>query len=111
MSLIRGYFTSAAKATIWRVTGKSVYGDLTYSNMGSIKCTYTSNTQLQSDSDGREFKPSLAIFTSSSIAKKGDMVLIGTSQEAQPPSGAKEIRSIATAAPMFGPQDYDLFVS
>jgi len=110
MSTIRGLFTAAAKATIWRSGAEDFHGDTTYTRLAVIDCTYTSNTVLQSDAAGREFRPAFAIYTKSNIAKEGDLIIIGASNEAAPPEAAKEVRRIATAAPMFGTPDYDIFV-
>ncbi|MAF36356.1 hypothetical protein CL622_04530 [archaeon] len=111
MSLVRGYFANLDKATIWRASGIDVNGDSSYSIIGVVDCTHTTNTALQTDSKGREFRPAFAIYTKSPLAQEGDYILIGESTAVEPPTEARQVRRIATAAAMIGTPDYDIFVS
>ena len=111
MSFVRGFFSNIDKATVWRAGAVDVNGDSSYSKIGVIDCTHTTNTILQTDSAGREFRPAFAIYTKSPIVQEGDYILIGVSTAVEPPAEAKQVRRIATASPMFGTRDFDIFVS
>jgi hypothetical protein len=110
MSVVRGFFANITKATVWRSTSENFYGDTTYTRVSVIDCTYTSNTVLQSDASGREFMPAFAVYTKSAIVREGDYLLIGESNDTNPPPEANEVRRVSTASAMYGTPDYDIFV-
>lgn len=110
MSFVRGFFDNVAKATAWRQSAVDFHGDTSYTLVGVIDCTYTNATVVMADRRGREFKPSLKVHTSSPTVQEGDLLVIGKFSGVVPDENAKPVRIVSTASPMFGPQDFDIFV-
>lgn len=67
-----------------------------------IDCDYSAESKLVTDPNGEEFTTRQIIFTEADFVKRGDMILIGESAEANPvAAGAFMVRAITRDADTF----------
>lgn len=92
-----------AKATVWAKTGFDDWtGVETYAAPVLIDCDYSAESKVMTDADGEEFTTRQIIFTEADFVKRGDMILIGESAEANPvTAGAFVVRAVSRFADTF----------
>jgi hypothetical protein len=85
-----------AKATVWAKTGFDDWtGVETYGAPQTIDCDYSAESKVVTDPNGEEFTTRQIIFTEADFVKRGDMILIGESAEANPvTAGAFAVRAV-----------------
>lgn len=100
------------RVTRWRLTEGSRRDP--YSSEYALPLTYdcdfkNENKTVRAD-DGTEFIPKSAFLVNGpNDIIKGDRVILGESQLAQPPKGVEEVKQIITANPIRGIQKYLIY--
>lgn len=88
---------------MWTKTGFDDWSGVeTYAAPQVIACDYSAESRVVTDPDGEEFTTRQIIFTEADFIKRGDMILIGESAEANPiTAGAFAVRSVTRDADTF----------
>lgn len=94
-------FTS--KATHWALLSRSDWGGVqTFGAPSAFDCDYKAESVRMTNDRGVEFTTRQIVYTEKADIKQGDMLLIGTSTEANPvTAGAFEVRRVARYADTF----------
>jgi hypothetical protein len=100
-------------ATLWRLTGRADWtGARTFAAPVLFLCDYMRDQKMAVSDRGDEFVSKLTLFTSLPGVKQGDMVLIGSSGNADPvATDAEEVQAVVTYADTFnagGPEDFKI---
>lgn len=90
-------------ATLWARIGRDDRtGAVTYASPVTFACDYKAKAERMTDSTGVEFMTRQMIYTERNDIKRGDMVVIGASVEANPSTAkAFEVRSVTRFADTF----------
>lgn len=109
MSLAADLFRSQSTFTAWRKQRDGNGRDETYLQLGSFSCTWTNKPATVKTSDGREFTPSISIYTKTADIQRGDVIAIGSFTDLEPVDSAREVMDIRTDQPMLGTPDYNIY--
>lgn len=92
-----------AKATVWAKTGFDDWTSVeTYGAPVVIDCDYSAESAVMTDADGEQFTTRQIIFTEADFIKRGDMILIGESADANPvAAGAFAVRAVTRYSDSF----------
>jgi hypothetical protein len=92
-----------ATATLWVLLGRDDWtGAVTYGAPQEVLCDYSAKAERRTDSTGVEFTTRQILYTERSDIKRGDRILIGTSDALDPlAAGAPEVRSVQRYADTF----------
>ncbi|MCS3430032.1 hypothetical protein [Klebsiella sp. BIGb0407] len=100
-----------AKCTIWRYLGLAENGDASWSGPEIIMCDYQGGISAKIGSLGTEIVVKNTFWSEFSEAKKGDYILIGKSDIADPTeAGADEIMQVIRYADTFYRQADDFAI-
>lgn len=85
-----------ATATLWPLLGRDDWtGATLYGTPQAVACDYSAKAEHRTDSRGLEFVTRQVVYTERADIKPGDMLMIGTSTEADPlVAGASEVRAV-----------------
>jgi hypothetical protein len=101
-----------ATATLWVLLGRDDWtGAVTYGAPQAVLCDYSAKAERRTDSTGVEFTTRQIIYTERADIKRGDRILIGSSDALDPlAAGAPEVRSITRNADTFQREldDYEI---
>lgn len=98
-------------ATLWRLASRDEWGgQMAWAAPVLFLCDYAAESRRMVTSRGDEFTSRLLVYTSLAGVLQGDMILIGSSDAADPvAAGAQEVRAVDRWADTFkadGAQDY-----
>jgi len=92
-----------ATATLWVLLGRDDWtGAVTYGPPQAVACSYGAKAERRTDSLGVEFTTRQILYTERADIKRGDRILIGTSDALDPlAAGAPEVRSVVRTEDTF----------
>lgn len=93
MGILMDHRTEAM--TLWRITGQDMFNKATYSAPTPFNARYQDKEEVVVTTDGRQITSSTQIFTEDLALKIGDWVVLGTSVDAAPPVGARQIEMVS----------------
>lgn len=105
-------WANTSKATHWSLLSRSDWdGARTWAAPVVFSCDYSAESAKAVDDTGVEFVTRQTIYTERAGIKRGDMVLIGESTNADPvAAGAIEVRAVTRYADTFGGKAEDVKV-
>lgn len=99
-------------ATVWPEDGVDQFGNITFGQPYTVRCSFTQNGKLAIDSDGKKFVPNSIFYSFDSRPRRGDKIVVGdmltTSLQ---DSGAMEIRLVRTKTSFQGWQQRYTFLT
>lgn len=81
------------KVTYWKAGGIDYMGQPSWDSPVTIDCRWEDEQRLYLTSDGREARGRSSIYCNFGGLDIGDMVAMGVSSEATPPTGSYEVKS------------------